>query len=137
MEKICWKEEYSVGVEILDNQHRRLLELVNQIWEHRDKDEADDALGQMVRYAKEHFSEEEKLMRQYGYAGLGTQKKQHAYFIDTTAELAVSMLNDKQATRGEIAEFLKLWWTTHILREDMKYKEFFKTRIPVKAASSS
>jgi hemerythrin len=133
MKKICWKNDYSVGVEKLDNQHRWLFEIINRVAAHREAETAEDTLAEMVRYAKEHFTDEEKLMRQYGYPGFATHEKHHAYFIDTTAELSLGMLNNKQATLDEIAEFLNVWLTTHVLREDMKYKDFFKAKIPAPA----
>ena len=138
MEKISWKEEYSVGVEKIDRQHRHLFEIINKLID-RSGSSSDSALvsetlTEMLNYAKEHFTTEEELMQEYGYPEIESHKEQHDYFIDTTAELAVSFMDNRNTTAGEIAEFLKLWLTLHILRCDMKYKEFFKAKIPAKAA---
>jgi hemerythrin-like metal-binding protein len=90
----------------------------------------------MINYAREHFTAEEVLMQEYVYPEIESHKKQHDYFINTTAELAVSFMDNRNTTAGEIAEFLILWLATHILKSDMKYKEFFKAKIPAKAALS-
>jgi hemerythrin-like metal-binding protein len=134
MEQICWKREYSVGVEKFDCQHRRLFEITNKLIGHVGKSPKDpglvsETLTEMINYAREHFTDEEVLMKEYGYPEIESQKKQHDYFINTTAELAVSFMDNRNTTAGEIAEFLKLWLTTHILKSDMKYKEFFKAKI--------
>jgi hemerythrin len=138
MEKVCWKDEYSVGVEKFDHQHQHLFEITNKIIEHLGTSEnsglVSETLTEMINYAREHFTAEEVLMQEYGYPEIESHKEQHDYFIDTTAELAVSFMDNRNTTAGEIAEFLKLWLTLHILRCDMKYKEFFKAKIPAKAA---
>jgi len=140
MEKLYWKDEYSVGVEKFDRQHRHLFEILNKLIvrsaESLDLKLASETLTEMLNYAKEHFRDEEELMREYGYPEIELHKEQHAYFIETTAELSVNALNKQSMVSHEIAEFLKLWWTTHILKVDMKYKDFFKAKIPAKAASS-
>ena len=134
MEKIRWKDEYSVGVERFDEQHRHLFEITNKIIERPDSIEdselVSETLTEMINYAREHFTDEEILMQQYGYAEIEQHKKQHDYFINTTAELAVSFMDNRQTTGDEIAEFLTLWLTNHILKSDMKYKAFFQAKIP-------
>ena len=140
MEKICWKDEYSVGVEKLDHQHQHLFEITNKLIERSgasgDLELASETLAEMVNHAKEHFTDEEILMREYGYPDIESHKKQHDYFINTTAELSISFMNNEHTHADEIAEFLKLWLIIHILKSDMKYKEFFKTKIPANAAYS-
>ena len=140
MEKFRWTDEYSVGVEKIDRQHRHLFEIINKLIE-RSAASADsklvtETLTEMLKYAKEHFADEEEMMQEHGYPEIALHKKQHAYFIETTAELSINALNNQSMVASEIAEFLRLWWTTHILKCDMKYKEFFKAKMPAKAAFS-
>jgi hemerythrin len=133
MENLNWKSEYSVGVEKFDNQHRHLLEIVNKLIKNRNNSDnpnlVSETLTEMLNYAREHFSDEEELMQDYGYQETEPQKKQHAYFLKTTAELSIRALNDKQSLPDNILEFLGNWWIIHILKWDMKYKDFFKTKI--------
>jgi len=134
MEKVCWKDEYSVGIEKIDHQHQHLFEIINKLIERPvcsdDTELVSDILNEMINYAREHFTTEEMLMSQYDYPDINLHKNQHDYFINTTAELAVSFMDNKKTTGGEITEFLILWLTTHVLKSDMKYKEFFKAKIP-------
>ena len=134
MEKICWKDEYSVGVEKLDRQHRHLFEIINKLIDRSaassDLKLVSETLTEMLKYAKEHFTDEEVLMQEYGYPEIGSHKEQHIYFFKTTAELSINALNNQSMVSREIVEFLKLWLTLHILKCDMKYKEFFKVKIP-------
>jgi hemerythrin-like metal-binding protein len=134
MEKVCWKDEYSLGIEKIDRQHQHLIEIVNKIIDQPlspgDTDLTANTIKEMVCYARQHFADEEKLMRRYGYPNLEAHKKEHNYFIDTTADLAVGFMNNKNTTGGEIAEFLSIWLTNHILKTDMKYKEILLKRMP-------
>jgi hemerythrin len=140
MGKIRWKDEYSVGVEKIDRQHRHLFEIINKLIDHSaassDSKLVSETLTEMLDYAKEHFTTEEELMQEYGYPEIGPHKEQHIYFFKTTAELSISALNNQSMVASEIVEFLKLWLTLHILKCDMKYKEFFKAKIPAKAVFS-
>jgi hemerythrin len=134
MGKFCWKDEYSVRVEKLDHQHQHLFEIVNKLIEQPDSsgdsELVSEILAELVNYTREHFTDEEELMQEYGYPELEPHKKQHNYFIDTTAELSINFVDNKQTTIDEIIEFLKLWLTTHILKTDMKYKKFFTAKMP-------
>ncbi|MGD1042644.1 MAG: bacteriohemerythrin [Sedimentisphaerales bacterium] len=148
MEKIRWKDEYSVGVEKIDRQHRHLFEIINRLIDRSgssgDSKLVSETLTEMLNYAKEHFTTEEELMQEYGYPEIESHKEQHIYFFKTTAELSISALNNQSINAPnnqsvvlrEIVEFLKLWLTLHILKCDMKYKEFFKAKIPAKAVFS-
>jgi hemerythrin-like metal-binding protein len=133
MEKVSWKDEYSVGVAKIDRQHRHLFEIINKLIDHsgtsKDSELVSETLTEMLNYAKEHFTTEE-LMQEYGYPEIGSHKEQHIYFFKTTAELSVNALNKQSMVASEIVEFLKMWLTLHILKCDMKYKEFFKAKIP-------
>ena len=134
MEKISWKEEYSVGIGKIDRQHRHLFEIINKLIDRSgscgDLKLVSETLTEMLNYAKEHFTTEEELMQEYGYPEIESHKEQHIYFFKTTAELSINALNNQSMVSREIVEFLKLWLTLHILKCDMKYKEFFKAKIP-------
>jgi hemerythrin len=134
MEPFIWSDEYSVGADLLDSQHKRLFGIINKLID-RPEPSVDvklisQILSEMLDYAEVHFADEEELMRKYGFEGLEAQKKQHAYFVKTTAELSISVINDKHKAADEVAEFLQLWLTTHILKWDMKYKELLLKRMP-------
>ena len=133
MEKIIWKDEFSVGVDQFDRQHQHLFEIINKLATQPntgpDLHLATETLKEMFDYAQEHFTDEEELMRQYDYPEIENQLQQHAYFRKITAEFCSYPEDKKAETLYEIAEFLNIWWVNHILRFDMKYKEFFKEKL--------
>lgn len=132
MEKIIWDEGFSVGVRHLDKQHQQIVILVNTLIEMNDT-EVDseiisDTLTKMTQFANDHLKTEERYMLEYGYPGYSIQKKQHQEFKRKTVDFCMETMAHKVTVPTEIFSYLKLWWTNHILTEDMKYKEFFNAR---------
>lgn len=84
MEKIMWGEDFSVGVRDLDEQHKRIVAVVNTLIGMIDtKVESEvisDTLTKMTQYASDHFKAEEQYMLDYGYPEYLSQKKQHQEF---------------------------------------------------------
>ena len=87
-----------------------------------------DTLTKMTQYASDHFKTEEQYMLDYDYPEYSSQKKQHQEFKKKTVDFCVGTMVHKATVPTEIFTYLKSWWTSHILQEDMKYKEFFNTR---------
>jgi hemerythrin len=137
MEKLFWNTTFSVGIEKLDSQHKYLFAIINKFTEKPatsyKAEQISEILKEMAEYAREHFTAEENLMQEYGYPELEQHKWQHKYFIDTTAELLTNFMHGSETTSEEISDFLTLWLTKHILKVDMKYRDFFKTKLHTNA----
>jgi hemerythrin len=132
MEKITWGENFSVGVRDLDAQHKQIVIMVNTLIEMNetkvDSEIISDTLTKMTQYAIEHFQKEEQYMLDYGYPEYSSQRKQHQEFKKKTVDFCMETMLHKTTVPTEIFTYLKLWWTNHILQEDMKYKKFFNDR---------
>jgi hemerythrin-like metal-binding protein len=132
MTVIDWNESYSVGVAELDEQHRGLLKILNNLstakQHHSDPSVFFETLNDLTQYAQNHFTTEERYMAEYGYPGLQAQKKDHESFIEK-----VFLLNE-QRQRGDadlcanIIAFLKDWYLSHILGMDKQYEKFFNEK---------
>ncbi len=129
MEKIIWTKKYSVGVKEIDTQHKKLLQIINQLIEYQDisvhSEEISDVLTEMMEYASYHFDAEEALMSKHGYAELPPHRRKHMDFIRKTAKLASDTVDGAQQVPQEVLAFLKDWLIDHILKTDMQYKPFF------------
>lgn len=129
MEKVIWDETFSVGVEILDEQHKKLFKMLNTMIEAENTNVNSEiistVLTEMRQYASEHFTLEEKYMLEYGYLDYDSHKAQHKEFIKKVSMLCIETMQQSKTVPTEILEYLKLWWTTHILKTDMQYKTLF------------
>lgn len=132
MEKIIWNDNFSVGVEDLDEQHKKIIKIVNKLIEMEDakvdSEVISDTLTEMTKYAAEHFTYEENLMDEYHYPDYSLHKDQHKQFRKQTAKFCMDTMNYKSTIPIEILTFLKDWWIDHILNSDMKYKSFLSQR---------
>jgi hemerythrin len=132
MDIINWKNEFSVGVKEMDDQHKKLLGMINRLIAEQktltDPKTIADLLTEMTDYAQVHFRAEEYLMAEYGYDYKNQQEQQHQAFIDKTISFYSASDIGPNILSAALLEYLGTWLVGHILTEDMKYKEFFRSK---------
>lgn len=125
MPAIAWTNEYSVGVEALDAQHRRLFDVVNELDEAIEKLRGQrvmtGVLRELVGYTQEHFAFEEQLMAEAGYPGLPAHQAQHRAIIQKIERFEYELNVEGYRISREVRDFLQHWLTTHIAQEDLAY----------------
>ena len=132
MEKIFWNKEFDTGDPEIDSQHRSIVDQINYLIDNLDSEDKAYLNGEIIRnldkYSKEHFTAEEELLRKLNYPGLDNQIKEHSAFKMRTVKSAVKVLKGHEHIPEETIQFLKDWWTNHILKIDMEYKDFILKR---------
>ena len=132
MEIISWRNEFSVGVKAMDEQHKKLIGMINKLIEEQkvltDPKTIADLLTEMTDYAQVHFRAEEYLMAEYGYEHKSQQEQQHQKFIDTTIAFYSASDLGPNVLSTALLDYLRTWLIGHILKEDMKYKDFFNSK---------
>jgi hemerythrin len=132
----AWKDSFRTGIDHLDQQHRQFFYLLNElaltIEQRRETEVLDLVLRELDRYVRVHFSSEEKLMEGIGFPDLPRHLGEHEYF---TAQIRTFQerhdRGDAQVGRSAL-EFMRDWFTNHILAEDRKYADFlFAGRPPL------
>jgi hemerythrin len=126
-----WKNSYSVGVKELDLQHQTLLKLINELDQFlENRQEASSkarcyaALNALVKYAELHFSTEEGYLSKCAYPKYDLQKKEHEDFLDTVFSMHAKFEKDGSYTLNEIINYLRDWYSLHVLGMDQRYKQF-------------
>ena len=120
---VVWDESYSVGVDIIDEQHKSLVNMVNTLFSYcKLGDEHADiaylkAINSAMEYAKTHFTEEEKHLRMADYPKLEEHIKEHESFVAEIVK-SVKLFETGKATPIKMAEFLKNWLLKHIAVSD-------------------
>lgn len=124
---LVWKDEYSVGVEAMDNDHKKLINLINQLQTSVDyytgKEFEEKALDELVDYTKTHFRREEKLLEDNNYADLDSHKEQHKQFIEKINNAAEEYKKNSDATIVDTLKYLKVWLISHINGTDKEYSK--------------
>ena len=132
MEKITWNENFSVGVREIDEQHKRLIGMINELNEVDNttvgSETIFDVLTKMTNYALSHFEEEEQYMIKYNYPDYSIHKDQHSKFKDQLITFCKDTKAHKESIPTEIFSYLRTWLINHILETDMAYKSFFNEK---------
>jgi len=128
MKKIEWTNRLSVGIKKIDDQHKRLIKLVNNLVSAMQSDMADDIIApicqELAEYADYHFRDEEMYMQEVGYPKLEEQKEQHQVLSDKVQSYLDSFDKGKTVNPKEVLDFLKLWLIDHMIHSDMQIGKF-------------
>lgn len=126
---VQWTNDLSVGIEEIDEQHKVLAGLVNEMHEAIQRHQAHDVvrgiLDRLASYTQTHFVVEESLMRILNYPDYETHKTEHDNLIDQVTELQKKLDAGKASINFELMHFLKVWLTKHIMESDKAYTEHF------------
>lgn len=130
---IEWSEKFLTGVKEADEQHKKLVEVVNELYEAmkqgKGKEVLDKILDELVKYADYHFSTEETLMSKYGFPELAAHKKEHENFKVKIKEFLEKKAKGEVTLSIEVMNFLKEWLVKHIMGTDKKYGPFLQQKM--------
>lgn len=132
-EPLLWNDNYLTGIDRIDDQHRVLVNTLNEANARLAAKVTREALEQITRsllsYALYHFETEESLMQRYDYAGLaGADAEQHCQehrgFSQRVVALREGLRDGNLVTREELLSFLNNWLVNHILHTDKRLGQF-------------
>ena len=120
-----WNHELEMGIPVIDNQHKRIVEYINVL---ADADQTGDnqttmqALNGLLDYTATHFQFEEELQEKAGYPFFKAHNKVHAVFIRRISTFRERAANGENIT-AELLAMLKVWLSNHIKGDDRDYAE--------------
>ena len=127
---IEWDDKYSVNISLIDEQHKKLFELINKAGIEKkfgnNPKEILAILDQMTEYAYEHFETEENYMKEFNYPGYESHREEHINLANTTADYTNRVIGGEYQIIDEILEYLMQWVDNHIQVTDKKYIDCFK-----------
>ncbi|WP_320006331.1 bacteriohemerythrin [Maridesulfovibrio sp.] len=126
---VVWKDSYSLGNELIDEQHKSLIVMLNDLAEAGSDNvdgESSSYIIRMVNYAREHFCAEEKIMKEKNYPNLDKHISEHTEFIEKVVEFQKAADNDRVPLQ-ELLEFLNNWLVGHILTSDQKFVDYIRS----------
>jgi hemerythrin len=128
---IKWKDEYSVGVEHIDEQHRKLFEIAGRAYDLLKDELVVDKydrivaiLGELKDYSVFHFNSEEEYMKSIGYRKFLSHKVIHDDFIEKINGIDLDQVDENQDKYLlDILDFIVRWIDGHILGQDKQYMQ--------------
>ena len=126
-----WNESYSVKIARMDEQHKKLFSLLDELGTAMLAGTVRETFGKILRglaeYAKTHFAQEELLLKQYGYPGYNGHKKLHEEFINQV-ERFQKEFDSGVALPIKVSVYLRDWLSNHILKVDQQYSAFLNAK---------
>ncbi|TNF96039.1 MAG: hemerythrin [Gammaproteobacteria bacterium] len=124
MKDMVWDSILSVGVDEIDEDHRKLVNIFNILNHAVTEGESPDymvaVLEELINCTVWHFSHEERLMLKYGYEGREEHKAVHQELIQIAKQLQQKILQADKPMVDEDIVFLERWLTEHILTDDLR-----------------
>jgi hemerythrin len=122
LKTIQWKDSYALGVPELDQQHRYLLDTINQIIEEQqDGFNAQlftTAINTLTHYAYTHFATEERYLAEGHFPDMKSHVLSHVDFIMKMMTLALKVEHGTDDDRKELLRYLRDWYAGHVLGID-------------------
>lgn len=132
MALLSWQEKYSVGIKEIDNQHKQLINMINELNDAmlagRGKDALLPVLNKLAGYCVSHFAMEEKLMSTHGYPEYDDHRDKHIKMTAKVKDLIADVQSGKSTISIEVMNFLKTWLDKHIMGTDQKYGPFLNEK---------
>ena len=130
----AWSDDYSIGIEVIDEQHRGFFEAAHRLYDHilncEGEQIVEESVGFLRDYANRHFQTEEAFMAKHEYPHLEQHKKSHTEFLEILEMLVddLEVFGPSQHLADRALEISQEWLIHHIADEDAQYAKYVKQR---------
>jgi hemerythrin len=134
MPAYAWDKSLEVGNQIIDDQHRQLIDALNNLLRvHAEKgsnDELKKSLNFLNDYTIKHFFEEEQLQKKYGYPDYESHKKLHDGLKRVVRDLQIQLImkGPTEALFNDVKTKVGDWLVAHIKTQDTRIGAYLKTK---------
>jgi len=132
MTLIEWNDALSVNVQEIDRHHKKLMDLINGVYQammmNKAKDAIEKILNELLEYTEYHFGYEEKLFQQYGYPETTAHIAKHRSLVSKVKDFVDEFKSGKANVDHELLIFLRSWLTNHIMGTDQEYTAFLNSK---------
>lgn len=132
--EIEWDDAFSVNVSEIDEEHKKLIKIINKVINISNQEDARDEIAivlyEMTNYALNHFKTEENYMRKSKYANYQLHKDEHNDFIKNTVDFGSRTMNSGHDITGDLLEYLQSWLVSHIQGTDKEFFSYFHRNGP-------
>ena len=139
MAYLHWSNDLNTGIEVIDKQHRRLVEYLNELntaIAEGDQKGVKHVLDELIDYTLSHFSFEEELIEKSGYPFLKAHKRVHEIFTKRVGEF-LQRAEKGEDVAPEILSMLKIWLINHIKGDDADYVYYVVKNLGIDAKADA
>ena len=132
MAKLLWSEQFSVGIEVIDQQHRKILEYINQLDDMHSGIHSNREIGRLIDalidHTIYHFNFEEKMQEEAGYPYIKAHRRLHVQFAKRLTDFQTRFAEGEDIS-GELEGFLTSWLLDHLKHDDSDYVALAKEHL--------
>lgn len=132
MALFVWSDKYSVNIKGIDEQHKKLIGIINELHDAMIKGKSNDILSNVLQdlidYTRVHFANEERIMNMHDYPDYTAHKAAHEDLLRQVTKFDKEFREGKFGLSIQIMNFLKDWLSKHILETDKKYSPFLNSK---------
>jgi len=125
-----WREEYSVGIKEIDEQHKQWVNILNELGtallEFKGHEVVESVLKRLINFTREHFATEERLFKKYNYPEEKAHKAEHDKLLEKVSKFQQDYDRGHKMVGVDLMEYLKNWFKDHVQTTDYRYAPFFK-----------
>ena len=125
MPLITWGPRLETGIAIIDAQHKRLVDIINEFHDAVEADRSDEIMGaifdELVAYTETHFGAEEKLMASHDYEDIEEHRREHRLFTDQIKMDRYNFNAGAWKFDKRLMDYLRGWLVNHIAASDQAY----------------
>jgi len=124
MALLQWKDQYSVGIEAVDHEHRELIDLINKLHDemsaHAGAAAIEAFFGDLFKAISAHFALEERFMRERKYDEFIQHKRDHERLLDEIRDIMDDFAEREEVMEAELAPRLEAWFGRHFETHDAR-----------------
>jgi hemerythrin-like metal-binding protein len=128
---VPWNESYAFAIDEIDEQHKRLVDLINRLHSAMRNRSSQTVLAsildELIQYTEYHFQNEEEIMASAEYADLDAHKEVHRKLVGEVLAFKNRFTAGEATVSMEMMRFLKDWLLNHIHKVDRKYVPVVKS----------
>jgi len=132
MALLTWQDKYSVGIREIDDQHKQLINMINELNDAmlagKGKDALLPVLNKLASYCVSHFAVEEKMFASHAYPESADHIMKHEKMTAKVKDLIAQVQSGKTTISIDVMNFLKNWLDKHIMETDKKYGPYLNSK---------
>ena len=125
-----WHDEFKIGIDEVDFEHREMIELINESYNESKKQASDmavmDFLGEIFEKISAHFALEEKIMRDLEYDQFEDHKEDHERLLDSIRDIMDEYMDASTMDDEKFGNNLKEWFVNHFSTMDARMHNFLQ-----------
>lgn len=131
MAHLKWTSDLNTGIDVIDSQHRRIVDYINALYDasqEQNRDEISNVLEELVDYTLSHFAFEEQMQEEAGYPFVKAHQKVHQLFARRVGEFQERFAKGEDIS-DQLLALLRTWLINHIRRDDADYVQVVKENV--------